>query len=73
MSRLRDLKNTTPAEVERVLRVFAALGGDEEKAIEAIADLRAYCGQAWPTMLEEALRRYKADHRGDNQPSRHQP
>lgn len=65
MSRLKELRNMTPAEVERIHRVFAALGSDEERVIEAIADLRAYCGQAWPKMLEEALRRYQKARRGD--------
>lgn len=66
MSRLKELRNMTPAEVERIHRVAEAVGGDEEKAIEAIADLRAYCGQAWPKMLEEALRRYKKSQRGED-------
>ena len=65
MNRLDELRNMTPAELERIYRVFEALGSDEERAIEAIADLRAYCGQKWPTMLEEALRRYQKARRGD--------
>lgn len=65
MSRLDELRNMTPAEVERIHRVFEALGSDEERVIEAIADLRAYCGQKWPVMLQEALRRYQASRRGD--------
>lgn len=65
MSRLKQLCEMTPAEVERIHRVFRSIGSDDEKAIEAIADLRAYCGQRWPVMLEEALRRYQADRRGD--------
>jgi hypothetical protein len=55
----------TPAEVERIHRVADTIGSDDEKAIEAIADLRAYCGRAWPKMLEEALRRYHKARRGD--------
>lgn len=66
MSRLKDLREMTPAEVARIRRVFDALGGDEERVIEALADLRAYCGRAWPKMLEEALRRYNRDRRGDD-------
>ena len=65
MSRLKELREMTPAEVARIRRVFDALGGDEEKVIEALADLRAYCGRAWPKMLEEALRRHNRDRRGD--------
>lgn len=65
MSRLKELREMTPAEVARIRRVFDALGGDDEKVIEAIADLRAYCGNAWPKMLEEALARYKKSQRGD--------
>lgn len=65
MSRLKELRNMTPDEVARIHRVFEALGAEEEKVIEAIADLRAYCGRAWPKMLEEALRRYSRDRRGD--------
>lgn len=64
MSRLKELQNMTPAEVARIHRVFEALGADEEKVIEALADLRAYCGRAWPKMLEEALARYKKSQRG---------
>lgn len=45
--------------------MFEALGADEEKVIEALADLRAYCGRAWPKTLEEALKRYNRDRRGD--------
>ena len=55
----------TPGEVERIHRVNDAIGGDNDKAIEAIADLRAYCGKAWPQMLEEALRRYQKARRGE--------
>lgn len=65
MSRLKELRNMTPAEVDRIYRVHAALSNDGERVIEAIADLRAYCGPAWPKMLEEALRRYQKDRRGD--------
>lgn len=65
MSRLKQLRDMKPAEVERIHRVFNSIGSDDEKAIEALADLRAYCGQKWPTILGEALRRYRADHRGD--------
>lgn len=65
MSRLQQLKSMKPAEVERIHRVFSQFGGDDEKAIEAIADLRAYCGNAWPEMLKEALRRYRKAQRGD--------
>ena len=65
MSRLKELRDMTPAEVARIHRVFDALGGDEEKVIEALTDLRAYCGRAWPKMLEEALKRYNRDRRGD--------
>lgn len=54
-----------PQEVERIHRVANQFGGDEEKVIEAIADLRAYCGTAWPRMLDQALRRYRASERGD--------
>jgi hypothetical protein len=56
----------TPGEVERIHRVNDAIDGDNEKAIEAIADLRAYCGRAWPKMLEEALRRYQETRRRDD-------
>ena len=55
----------TPAEVERVHRVFNAIDGDDEKAVEMLADLRAYFGMKWPVILQEALRRYKRDRRGD--------
>jgi hypothetical protein len=65
MSRLNELRKMTPSEVARIHRVLEALGSDEERAIEAIADLRAYCGQKWPVMLQEALRRYQASRRGD--------
>jgi hypothetical protein len=64
MSRIQELRDMTPAEVARIHRVFDALGGDEEKVIEALTDLRAYCGRAWPKMLEEALKRYNRDRRG---------
>jgi hypothetical protein len=63
MSRLQQLREMTPQEVQRVHRIHAMYGDDTEKVIELIADLRAYCGQAWPKMLEEALRRYKQSHR----------
>ena len=63
MSRIQELRDMTPAEVARIHRVFDALGGDEEKVIEALTDLRAYCGRAWPKMLEEALKRYNRDRR----------
>lgn len=66
MSRIEKLRKMTPAEVVRIQRVHAEYGTDEEKVIEAIADLRAYCGEAWPKMLETAVRRYRADHRGDH-------
>lgn len=65
MNRLHRLRNMKQDEVDRIHRVYEALGGDNEKVIEAIADLRAYCGQAWPNMLEEALKRYNRDRRGD--------
>lgn len=66
MSRLQDLRNMTPDEAERIHRVLAEYGTDEERVIELLADLRAYCGQAWPRMLEEALRRYQRSRRGDD-------
>ena len=65
MNRLHRLHNMKQDEVDRIHRVYEALGGDNEKVIEAIADLRAYCGLAWPNMLEEALKRYNRDRRGD--------
>lgn len=65
MSRLQDLRNMTPGEVERIHRIAAQYGTDDEQVIELLADLRAYCGQAWPRMLEEALRRYQKARRGD--------
>jgi hypothetical protein len=65
MGRLQVLRQMTPAEVERIHRVADTIGSDDEKAIEAIADLRAYCGRAWPSMLQKALERYKKTHRGD--------
>ncbi len=65
MSRLQKLRDMNPQEVERAHRIFSQFGGDTEKVIEAITDLRAYCGRAWPKMLEEALKRYNRDRRGD--------
>ena len=65
MSRLQQLKDMTPQVVQRVHRIYDQYGTDTEKVIELIADLRAYCGQAWPKMLEEALWRYNKDARGD--------
>ena len=65
MSRIKQLRDMNPQEVERAHRIFSQFGGDTEKVIEAIADLRAYCGRAWPKMLEEALRRYQQDRRSD--------
>lgn len=53
-----------PQEVERAHRIFNQFGGDDEKLVELLADLRAYCGNAWPKMLEEALRRYRKSQRG---------
>lgn len=67
MSRLQQLREMPAAEVARIHRVFDALGGDEDKVIEALADLRAYCGRSWPQMLAEALRRYQGDRRGDTE------
>lgn len=67
MSRLQKLRDMTPAEVTRIHRVHAEYGTDGDRVIEALADLRAYCGNAWPKMLEEALRRYRSDRRGDEQ------
>ena len=67
MSRLQQLREMTPAEVARIHRVHAAHGTDEEAVIEALADLRAYCGRSWPKMLAEALRRYQGDRRGDTE------
>lgn len=64
MSRLQKLRDMKPQEVERAHRIFNKFVGDDEKVIEAIADLRAYCGNAWPKMLEEALRRYRKSQRG---------
>lgn len=65
MSRLQQLKAMSPQEVQRVHRIYNQYGSDTENVIELIADLRAYCGQAWPKMLEEALERYQKDRRGD--------
>lgn len=66
MSRFQQLKNIKPQESGRIHRVFKAIGNDNEKAIEAIADLRAFCGSAWPEMLQEAMRRYKRAQRGED-------
>lgn len=65
MSRLQKLRDMTPAEVDRAHRVYNQFGGDTEKVIELLADLRAYCGNAWPEMLQEALGRYRKSQRGD--------
>lgn len=65
VSRFQKLRDMTPEEVERVHRIYDQYGSDTEKVIELIADLRAYCGQAWPRMLEEALERYQHGRRGD--------
>lgn len=64
MSRIKQLRDMNPQEVERAHRIFNQFGGDTEKVIELLADLRAYCGNAWPKMLEEALRRYRKSQRG---------
>ena len=69
MKRIQELRSMTRAEVERIHRVHEAVGTDGEKAVEAIADLRAYCGRAWPSMLRDALRRYERSRRGDNEES----
>lgn len=66
MSRFEQLKNIKPQESDRIHRVFNAIGNDNEKAIEAIADLRAFCGRAWPELLQEALRRYRKSQRGED-------
>lgn len=66
MSRLQELREMTPGEVERIHRVHAQYGTDEERVIEALADMRAYCGQSWPKMLEQALRRYQRSRRGED-------
>jgi hypothetical protein len=65
MSRLQKLRDMSPHEVARIHRVYRAIGNDNnhEKAIEAIADLIAYCGAAWPTMLQDALRRHRQSQR----------
>lgn len=65
MSRLQKLRDMKPQEVERAHRIFNQFGGDTEKVIELLADLRAYCGNEWPKMLEEALRRYRKSQLGD--------
>lgn len=63
MGRLQQLRNMSADEVRRIHRAHAQVGGDDEKAVELLADLRAYCGQAWPKMLERALRRYRETQR----------
>lgn len=66
MSRLQQIRNLHPAEVARIHRVHAIVGANDEKAIELLADMRAYCGRAWPSMLRQAVERYEATHRGDD-------
>lgn len=65
MKRIRELRAMSPAETQRIHRVHQSVGLDGERAIEAIADLRAYCGRAWPSMLAEAIRRYERSRRGE--------
>lgn len=66
MASMQRYREMTPTEVARIHRVHEAIGLDAEKAIEAVADLRAYCGSAWPSMLQEALRRYERSRRGED-------
>lgn len=56
-----------PAEVERAHRIFNQFGSDTEKVKELLADIRAYCGNAWPEVLQDALERYKKSQRGDEE------
>lgn len=64
-SRMRQLKSMTQKEVKRIHRIHFLFGDDTDGAIEMLADLRAYCGSAWPKMLQEALERYQKDRRCD--------
>lgn len=45
--------------------VHFLFGDNTDLAIEHLADLRAYCGSAWPKMLQEALERYMKTQRGN--------